>query len=104
MTIMNIVNLATRLTNSFDEGGSVGTVVNSMMISRFLLSLRQAAYSTPDGAMDTLFSFGRASDGTDVPLPHSLHFASFVGNMGVELDWEADGEDRQESDFTVLPP
>lgn len=66
-----------------------------MIISHFLLNLRQLTNAPHDGGLDSSPSFVYSHDGAQRnSRPASLRFASFVDNMGASLDSGYLDEDR----------
>ncbi|OCH84206.1 hypothetical protein OBBRIDRAFT_786445 [Obba rivulosa] len=69
------------------------TPLSSIIITHFLLNLRQAAYNSDDDPSNTAQSYAARSQSP------SLRFASFVGNMGEQLDY---GTQCSDPDMTWL--
>ncbi|EMD33639.1 hypothetical protein CERSUDRAFT_98202 [Gelatoporia subvermispora B] len=106
----NVFNIAGWATNVFTDVALFFVPLSSIIITHFLLNLRQVVYE-PENAVGTHLSFVRAPQDPDAAdwagngSQPTLRFASFVGNMGallthatnsegssnLELDWEYRG-------------
>ncbi|KZT06063.1 uncharacterized protein LAESUDRAFT_759600 [Laetiporus sulphureus 93-53] len=82
LLVLNVAHLVLSLTNVFLDITFFVTsfVLSSIIISRFLLNLRQVS-STDDESLDGGPSFVRSS-------PSTVRFPAFVGSMGAPLDHE----------------
>jgi len=92
---MNALNIAGQATNVFIYAGSFATPLSSIIVTHFLLNLREVAYgaqnSVDDSRSPSFVSAGRA--GRVRSQTSSLWFASFVGNMGEQLKHGSDSDD-----------
>ncbi|OCH90118.1 hypothetical protein OBBRIDRAFT_624304 [Obba rivulosa] len=90
---LNILNIAGFSSHFFDSAIALfGTPLSSMIISHFLLNLRQAANAPQDDNLDTLNpSFIRSRTS-------SIKFGAFVDNMGADLVHDSDLSVR---DFSI---
>jgi len=61
--------------------------LSSLIISHFLLNLRQLTYGSRDDEVDTCLSFVRPHGEAPGPRPGSLRFSPFVDDMGADLDY-----------------
>ncbi|OCH92797.1 hypothetical protein OBBRIDRAFT_886033 [Obba rivulosa] len=79
LLVLNVVDIAGWSTNLFIYGSSFITPLSSIVISRFLLDLRQITYSQHDDPSNV-------SPSTVHSQPSSIRFRSFVDNIGEQLD------------------
>ncbi|EMD33637.1 hypothetical protein CERSUDRAFT_76360 [Gelatoporia subvermispora B] len=102
---LNILNIVGKWTNGFAYASlfsfpSLESRLSSIIISHFLLNLRQVAYQPQDNAYDTRLSFVRSYvDGEMGSRQQSLRFASFVGNMGELVEPGFDHDATEDSDL-----
>ncbi|EMD34602.1 hypothetical protein CERSUDRAFT_97193 [Gelatoporia subvermispora B] len=84
LLILKVLHIAGVATNVFVYTTMFTTPISSIIVSHFLMNLREVASApTTNGVQSTVPSFVR----TQVS---ELRFASFVGNMGAPLDHSAD--------------
>jgi len=88
LLILQLAQIVGRTTNDFAFAYTFLFPVQSMIISHFLLNLRQAAQAPVLRELDGQRSSFTYSQGLAGPASHvsSLRFASFVANMGEMLD------------------
>ncbi|OCH87918.1 hypothetical protein OBBRIDRAFT_836984 [Obba rivulosa] len=92
---LNVLNMAGIATNVFSIASIFSTPLSSIIISHFLLNLRQLAYGPHDDELDSQPSFVALQNGSqNGSRPGSLRFASFVDNMGEDLDHGTGAADR----------
>ncbi|EMD31697.1 hypothetical protein CERSUDRAFT_77971 [Gelatoporia subvermispora B] len=90
---LNLLNIVGKMTNVFTFAVAFSTPLSSIIITHFLLNLRQLAHGSPDDASCPSF----VRDGTPDPIhsqTSSLRFGSFVGNMGESLMDGSEDDDR----------
>jgi len=96
LLMLNILQIATITTNVFlDTANFFTTPISSIIISYFLLNLRQVAETSAENDIDNgRPSFIRSQLGhRHLPQQSSMRFASFVGNMGEMLNYESETSD-----------
>ncbi|EMD41379.1 hypothetical protein CERSUDRAFT_101860 [Gelatoporia subvermispora B] len=80
---LNILNIAGQTTNIFADAAAFSTPLSSLIITHFLLNLRQAAGEGQSDAVSSRPSFVLGPNGEDMPHRHSSpRFASFISSMG----------------------
>ncbi|EMD31622.1 hypothetical protein CERSUDRAFT_100291 [Gelatoporia subvermispora B] len=92
LLLLNALNIAGTATNVFTYAGAFSTSLSSIIITHFLLNLRQLAYASDDD--NSRPSFVRDGDPDQVRShTSSLRFGSFVGNMGESLGHDSENGD-----------
>ncbi|EMD31627.1 hypothetical protein CERSUDRAFT_100293 [Gelatoporia subvermispora B] len=91
---INVLSLVGWATNVFTDAGVFSTPLCSIIITHFLLNLRQLAHGSTDGISRP--HSGR--EGTPDPVDSqtsSLQFGLFVGNMGESLVHGSENDDHK---------
>ncbi|EMD31618.1 hypothetical protein CERSUDRAFT_119661 [Gelatoporia subvermispora B] len=90
---INLLNIVGRTTNVFVYAGGFSTQLSAIIITHFLLNLRQLAHGSPD---DTSRQSSVRDGQPDAVRSRtsSLRFGSFVGNMGESLVHGSEDNDR----------
>jgi len=85
---LNVLNIAGQATNVFIYAGSFATPLSSIIVTHFLLSLREVAHGAQNGTDNSQSPSSLQADhaGEARSQTPSLRFASFVGNMGEQPD------------------
>ncbi|EMD31693.1 hypothetical protein CERSUDRAFT_69189 [Gelatoporia subvermispora B] len=90
---INLLNVVGQTTNIFAYAGAFSTPLSSIIITHFLLNLRQLAHGSPDDTSRPSFTRDGAPDAVH-SQSSSLRFGSFVGNMGESLIDGSEDDDR----------
>jgi len=92
---LNILNIVGTSTNVFAYATDFTTPLSSIIITHFSLNLRQVAYGPQSNVDDSHSpSFVQTGHAGQVrSRMSSLRFASFVGNMGEQLNHGSDSDD-----------
>ncbi|OCH90647.1 hypothetical protein OBBRIDRAFT_793088 [Obba rivulosa] len=89
---LNVISIAGVSTNVFiDTAGSFATPLQAIIVSHFLINLRQVARGPQNGNSED------TGGATSCPANSSLRFISFIDNMGEHLDHGA----RESTDNSI---
>ncbi|EMD32025.1 hypothetical protein CERSUDRAFT_68881 [Gelatoporia subvermispora B] len=89
---LNILNIVGWITDVFTIASALSTPLSSIIITHFLLDLRQLSHSSDDGNSNP--SFAQDVDFHQViQYTCSSRFGSFVDNMGQSLDYGSEDRD-----------
>ncbi|EMD31154.1 hypothetical protein CERSUDRAFT_109551 [Gelatoporia subvermispora B] len=89
---LNVINIVGQTTNVFVYAAEFSTPMSSIIITHFLLNLRQLAFSSGDNSLRPS-SVGDRGPNQVLSHTSSLRFGSFLGSMGESFVYVADDDD-----------